>query len=48
MFLHKSFIWEECCSRDVGQSALSHSDCKIFKSAISPEQIDEAASFLAF
>ena len=27
------------------QNALSQSDCRIFKSTISPEQIDETASF---
>ena len=32
--------------RNVSQNSLNHSDCRIFKSRISPEQIDEIASFL--
>ena len=40
----KSYIWEKFCSWDIGQSALSQSDCRIFKSTVSPEQIDETAS----
>ena len=30
-----------------GQNALSQSDSRIFKSTISPEQMDEIASFFA-
>ena len=41
----KSNIWEKSCSWDIDQSALSQSDCRIFKSAISPEQISGAVSF---
>ena len=37
--------WEKFCSWDMGQNALSQSHCRIFKSIISPEQIDETASF---
>ena len=47
VFLHKSYIWEKYFSWDIGQNALSQSDCRIFKSSISPEQIDETASFLS-
>ena len=54
MFYNKCFyyllyfyIWEKSCSWDIGQNALSQPDCRIFKSSISPEQIDETASFLA-
>ena len=47
MFLNKSYIWKKSCSWDIGQNALSQSNCGIFKSAISPEQIDEAAPYLA-
>ena len=39
--------WEKFCSWDICQSALSHSDCRIFKSTISSEQIDEIALFFA-
>ena len=46
LFLYKYSIWEKSCSRDIGKNALSHSDCRIFKSIISLEQIDETASFL--
>ena len=35
--LHKSYIWEKSCSWDIGQNILSLSDCRIFKSRISPE-----------
>ena len=38
--------WERSCSWDIGQNALSQSDCIIFKSTISPEQVDETALFL--
>ena len=31
----------------MGQNALSQSNCRIFKSNISPEQIDETVSFFA-
>ena len=31
----------------LGQNALRQSDCRIFKLTISPEQIDETASFFA-
>ena len=44
MLLHKTYIWEKSCSRDIGQNALSQSDSRIFKSNIFPEQIDETAS----
>ena len=45
-FLHKSHIWEKSFW-DVGQNPLSQSDCRIFKSNISSEQIDETTSFSA-
>ena len=44
MFLYKSSVWKNFCSRNIGQNALSHSDSRTFKSSISPEQIDETAS----
>ena len=44
--MHKSHIWERSCSWDLGQNALSQSDCRIFKWTVSPEQIYETASFL--
>ena len=47
VFLDKSYIWEKSCSLDIGQNTLSQSGCRIFKSSISQEQIDETASFLA-
>ena len=47
MFQKKSYIWEKSCSWDIGENALSQSGCRIFKSFISSEQIDETASFLA-
>ena len=47
MFLYKSSIWEKYCSLDIGQNAFSHSDYRIFKSSISPEQIGKTASFFA-
>ena len=40
-------LWEKSCSWDRGQIPLSQSDCRIPKLTISPEQIDEAASFLS-
>ena len=43
----QTFYWEKCCSWDIGQNALSCSDCRISKSSISPEQIDETASYCA-
>ena len=44
MFLHKSHIWEKSYSWDImDQNVLSQSDCQIFKSALSPKQIDEIA-----
>ena len=47
MFLTKSYIWEKSCSWVIGKNVLSQSDCRIFKSTISPEQVDETASFFA-
>ena len=47
MFLHRSYIWEKSYSWDMGQNALTQSECRIFKSTISPEQIDEPVYFLA-
>ena len=41
--LRKSNIWGKSGSRDICQNALSQSDCRIFKSVIYPEQIDEVA-----
>ena len=46
VFFHKSYFWEKFYSWDIGQNALSQSDYRIFKSAISPEQINGKASFL--
>ena len=43
VFLHKSRIWEKSWSGDIGQNALSQSDCRIFESTITPEQMDETA-----
>ena len=43
----KSNIWQKSCSWEVGQNFLNQSDCRIFKSTISPEEIDETASFFA-
>ena len=43
--LHNSHAWEKSFFWDMGQNAASQSDCKIFKSNISPEQIDELAKF---
>ena len=48
MFLHNSRMWENPGSWDMDQNSLSQSDCRIFISAISPEQIDEIAWFFAF
>ena len=39
---HKACFW------DIDQNGLSQSDCSISKPAISPEQIDETASFFAY
>ena len=44
-FLHKFHIWENFCSWDMGQNVLRQSDCKIFQSTISLEQINEIAWF---
>ena len=38
---------EKSCSWDIGQNIFSQSDCRIYKSTISPEQIGETASFFA-
>ena len=38
MFLHKSDIWGNFGSWDMGQNVLIQSDCSIFKSTISPKQ----------
>ena len=37
---------EKSCSWDIGQNALSQSNCKIFKSTIYLEQINETATFM--
>ena len=47
MLLPKSGIREKSCSRDMDQNAFSPSDFRIFKSIISPLQINETASFFA-
>ena len=47
VFLHKSYIREKSCSWYVGRDAFSQSDYKIFKSTISPDEIDKTASFFA-
>ena len=47
VFLHKSYIWKKPFFWDIGQNALSQSDCRVFKSTISLEQIDQTASFFA-
>ena len=36
---------ERSCSWDIGQNVLSQSDCRIFKSTSSPEQLSERVSF---
>ena len=41
VFLHKSYIWRKSCSWDLGQNALSQSDCMVFKWTISPEQLEQ-------
>ena len=41
--LKKALLIKKAC---IGQNALSQSDCRIFKSPFSPEQVDETASFL--
>ena len=46
VFLHKSHIWEKSCFWDIGENSLGQSDCRILKSTISPEEIDETALFL--
>ena len=40
--MERSFSW------GIDQNALSHSDCRIFKSTISPEKINETALFFAW
>ena len=47
MFQKKSYVWEKSCSWDIGEDTLRQSGCRIFKSSISSEQIDQTASFLA-
>ena len=47
VFLHKSHIWEKSGSWDMDQNALGQSDCRIFKSTISLEQIDKKTWFFA-
>ena len=37
--------WEKSCSWEIDQNVLSQSDCRIFKSTISPKQIDEITLF---
>ena len=32
---------------EIGQNALSQSDCRIFRSSVSSEKFDETVSFLA-
>ena len=46
VFLHKSYIWEQFSSWDIGQNALGQSHYRIFKSTISIEQHDEKTWFL--
>ena len=41
--LCKSHIWDKSNFLDIGQKDLGHSDCSIFKSALSREQTDEVA-----
>ena len=43
--LHKSHIWENSGSRVMSQNAFSQSDCRILKSAISQEKIDQSTCF---
>ena len=40
-------LWGKSFSWDLGQNALSQSDCRISKWSIFPEQMDETVSFLA-
>ena len=47
VLLHKSHIWKKSFFWNIGQNSLSQSDYRIFKSTISPDQIDEIASFFA-
>ena len=43
VFLHKAHIWEKSCACHVVKNAFNQSGCRIFKSTITPEQIDEIA-----
>ena len=45
IFLYKSQFWEKSGSCYMSGNALSQSDCRIFKSTISPERNDEMALF---
>ena len=47
VFLHKSHIREKSHSWGVCQNAVSQLDCQIFKSTLSPEQVDGIAWFSA-
>ena len=48
LFLYKSHIRENFCSWDMDQNIFNQSDCRIFLSTISPEQINEKARFFAY
>ena len=48
VLLHKAHIWEKSGSLDMGQNAPGQSDCGIFKSTKSLEQMDEAVRFFVY
>ena len=48
MLLHKAHTWEKSGSWDISQNTLDQSDCRIFKSTIYVEQMDEIARFLVY
>ena len=43
----QALYWKKIFFYEIRQNALSQSDCRIFKSTISPKQIDETVSFFA-
>ena len=45
VFLHKSHFWAKDLDPEIEAKKISANDCRIFKSTISPEQVDETASF---
>ena len=45
VFLHKSHVWAKDLDPEIEAKKISANDCRIFKSTISPEQVDETVSF---